>query len=79
MTMPPRRLAVSMSTWVRSRAWEFSKVTSKEVSSWPMSKKCWRTAFSMDTSRKLTPSSWAMRWALDMVRLVVPKQGMDRA
>ena len=33
----------------------------------------------MDTSRKSTPSSSAMRWALDLVRLVVPKQGMDTA
>ena len=44
-----------------------------------MSRKCWRTAFSMDTSRKSAPSSWAIFWALDLVRPVVPKQGMDTA
>ena len=68
-----------MSTCVRSRAWEFSYVTSCTSGSWPMSRKCRRTASPMGTSRNEAPSSSASFCAFDFVRPVVPKPGMETA
>ena len=44
-----------------------------------MSLKCCSTAAWIETSRKLTPRSRASDSALDLVRCVVPKPGMDTA
>ena len=79
MTMPPVRLARSISTWVRSRAWPFSKVTDRSSMDWPMSRKWTFTASPMSTVSKVVPMRSARISALDLVRLVVPKQGMVTA
>ena len=79
MTMPPVWLAMSMSTWVRSRAWPFSKVTEWSSMDWPMSLKCTFTASPMSMRFRVAPSRWASSTALSRVRSVVPKQGMVTA
>ena len=68
-----------MSTWVRSRAWLFSKVTSWSSMDWPMSLKCCRTAAPMSMRLRVAPSRSASSTALSRVRSVVPKQGMVTA
>ena len=79
MTRPPVWLATSMSTWVRSRAWAFSYVTSWSSMDWPMSRKWLFTDSPMGMVRSVAPIRSARRTALFRVRSVVPKQGMVMA
>ena len=79
MTMPPVWLAMSMSTWVRSRAWPFSKVTEWSSMDWPMSLKWTFTASPMSMRFRVAPRRSASSMALSRVRSVVPKQGMVTA
>ena len=79
MTRPSVWLAMSMRTWVRSRAWPFSKVTSWSDMDWPMSSKWTFTARPMSMVFRVQPSRSARSTALDLVRSVVPKQGMVTA
>ena len=58
MTNPFSRLATSISNCVRSRAWEFSYVTSCTEASWPMSWKCCIQAAFIDISFSVTPNDW---------------------
>ena len=68
-----------MSTWVRSRAWAFSKVTSWLSMAWPISLKCTFTASPTSTTFRVAPMCSASSSALERVRWVVPKQGMVTA
>ena len=75
-TMPPTWLAMSISSWVRSRACEFSYVTSCTFMSCPISAKCCLTAAVIDISREVTFSDFISSTALSCVRSVVPKPGI---
>ena len=79
MTRPPVWLAISMSTWVRSRACPFSKVTSWLSMLWPMSWKWDLTLLPMSMIFSVAPIRSASTSALERVRSVVPKQGMVTA
>ena len=68
-----------MSTWVRSRAWAFSKVTSWSSMLWPISRKWLRTVSPMGMVWRVAPMRSARSAALFLVRSVVPKQGMVTA
>jgi len=79
MTIPFVLFAKSMSTCVRSRAWQFSYVTSWLSLSWPMSAKWFITELRMSISISVAFTFFASVHALSCVRSVVPKQGMVTA
>ena len=79
ITMPLSWLAISINTCVRSLACAFSYVTSCRFGSCPISWKCCVTDAEMSISRNVHPSSIAKERAFSLVRLVVPKQGIETA
>ena len=78
-TTPFRRFAMSMRICVRSRACEFSYVTSCTLISCSMSLKCCMHASFIDISFIVVPSAFIRFWALEYVRSVVPNPGIVTA